>query len=250
MKPIEVQARNNTRDTQLQNLLLSCGIISSLLYIAMNICVPMFYPGYNAASQAVSELSAIGAPTRALWVVPGILYSLLVAAFGWGIRLVAGKTKYLHILGTLMLISGLVGLAWTPMHRREILAAGGGSFTDTWHILMTFITLLLMLLMIGFGAAAMGRSFRIYSLLTVVVFIVFGTLTWLASPGISTNAPTPMLGVYERINIGVYMLWVTVLAVLLLRRSTRTGLITETGERIKEKTRRSNHLQPKIKHSI
>jgi hypothetical protein len=137
------------------------------------------------------------------------------------------------------------------MHRREILAAGGGSFTDTWHIVMTFITLVMMLLIIGFAAASMNRSFRIYSFLTVVVFMVFGILTWLASPGISTNVPTPMIGVWERINIGAYMLWMIVLAVLLLQRAKSTRLImTAPDESFKGKIKSNGHPQSKIKHSI
>jgi hypothetical membrane protein len=251
MRPVKMQAGNKTGAFQWSNLLLTCGIIASLLYIAMNLFIPLFYPGYDPVSQVVSELSAIGAPTRTIWLVPGILYSLLVAAFGWGISLSAGKSRNLHLVGTLMIISGLIGLAWSPMHRREILAAGGGSFTDTWHIVMTFITLVMMLLIIGFAAAAMKRSFRIYSFLTVVVFMVFGILTWLASPGISTNVPTPMIGVWERINIGAYMLWMIVLAVLLLQRAKGKKLIiTAADETFKGKIKSNGHPQSKIKHSI
>lgn len=42
-------------------VLLVCGILSSLLYVAMNVFVPMLFEGYSLASQTVSELSAIGA---------------------------------------------------------------------------------------------------------------------------------------------------------------------------------------------
>ena len=52
-------------------ILLVCGILSSLLYIAMNVFVPMQWDGYSSASQTVSELSAIGAPTRSLWAALG-----------------------------------------------------------------------------------------------------------------------------------------------------------------------------------
>ncbi len=65
--------------------LLVCGILSSLLYVAMNVFIPMQWEGYSSASQTVSELSAIGAPTRPLWVPLGTVYTLLVAAFGWGV---------------------------------------------------------------------------------------------------------------------------------------------------------------------
>ena len=50
-----------------RKLLLVCGILSSLLYAAMNVFVRMLWEGYSYASQTVSELSAIGAPTRRLW---------------------------------------------------------------------------------------------------------------------------------------------------------------------------------------
>jgi hypothetical protein len=87
--------------------------------------------------------------------------------------------------------------------------------------------------------------------LTIAVFMVFGILTWLASPGISTNAPTPLIGVWERINIGAYMLWMIVLAVLLLQREKSIRLIMKSpGESFKEKIKSNGHPQTKIKHSI
>jgi DNA-binding transcriptional regulator of glucitol operon len=65
--------------------LLVCGILSSLLYVAMTIFVAMQWEAYSSASQTISELSAIGAPTRSLWAVPGAIYTVLVTAFGWGV---------------------------------------------------------------------------------------------------------------------------------------------------------------------
>ena len=60
-----------------REILLVCGIVSSLLYVAMNVFVPMQWEGYSSASQTISELSAIGAPTRSLWAVPGAFYTYL-----------------------------------------------------------------------------------------------------------------------------------------------------------------------------
>jgi putative effector of murein hydrolase len=74
------QNRSKTQSQEvLQKVLLSCGTLSSLLYVAMLIFVPMQYEGYNSASQTISELSAIGAPTKALWVPLVVEYSLLAA---------------------------------------------------------------------------------------------------------------------------------------------------------------------------
>jgi hypothetical protein len=46
----------------------------------------------------------------------------------------------------------------------------------------------------------------------------FGILTGIAAPSVQANLPTPWVGVYERVNIGVFLLWIVVLASMLLRR--------------------------------
>jgi hypothetical protein len=75
----------------------------------------------------------------------------------------------------------------------------------------------LILLIIGFGAAADGKWFRFYSYATIVILIVTGAWAFSELPRIAANLPTPWMGVRERINIYGYMLWMMVLAVVLLR---------------------------------
>ena len=65
---------------------------------------------------------------------------------------------------------------------------------------------------------ALQKWFRIYSVITFVVLAVFGALTFIESPNVATNGPTPHIGVWERINIGVFLLWMIVLALILLQR--------------------------------
>jgi hypothetical protein len=103
------------------------------------------------------------------------------------------------------------------MHLREVLAAGGGTMSDTMHIVITFVTVSLMLLAMGFGAAAFGKPFRIYSIATMVTLFAFGMLTGREAPGIDAGLPTPLIGVWERVNIGVFLVWIVVLATILLR---------------------------------
>lgn len=200
-----------------RKILLICGILSSVLYAAMNVFVPMQWEDYSSASQTVSELSAIDAPTRPLWVLLGVVYALLVTAFGWGIRTSARRNSPLRLVGGLLVAYGVISLVWplAPMHLR------GTEFTltDTMHIIFSMVTVFLMMLAIGFGAAAFGRPFRLYSVATLAILIAFGVLTAMDAPRIAPDIPTPWIGVWERINIGVFLLWVVALAMTVL--STR-----------------------------
>jgi uncharacterized protein DUF998 len=203
----------------LRKILLVCGVLSSLLYIAMSVFVAMQWEGYSSASQTISELSAIGAPTRSLWVLPAAFYTVLVTAFGWGVWKSDGRSRALRIVGGLIVAYGVLGLVWpfAPMHLPEALAAGGGTRSDTIHLVLGGVTVLLMLLAIAVGAAAFGRRFRLYSIATLAILVTFGALTFLDAPQIAANLPTPWIGVWERINIGAFLLWVVVLAITLLR---------------------------------
>jgi hypothetical protein len=203
----------------MRKFLLACGITSSLLYVFMNVFVAMQWPQYSSVSQTVSELSAVGAPTRPLWVSLGAAYTLLVTAFGFGVRASGSRNRRLRVAGALIVAYGLGGVIWpfAPMHQRAVLAAGGGTVSDTVHLALGAVTVLLMFLAIGFAAAAFGKRFRLYSIATMVILLAFGVLTGLDAPRVGANLPTPLTGVWERINIGVFLLWVVVLAVTLWR---------------------------------
>lgn len=233
-----------------RKLSLSCGVLASLLYIAMNIFIPQLYEGYNWVTQTVSELSAVDAPTRPLWFVLGIIYTLLVAAFGWGVLKSAGEKRSLRIVGILMIINGLMGLTWSPMHQREVLAAGGGTFTDDWHIAMSIITVLLMFLSISFGAMAFGKRFRFYSVATILVFIVFGILTASEAPYIDKNGSTPFIGLWERINIAAFMIWLFVFAFILLRVETKSSLSRSYKKHLTSEEQLFNKQDSKVKETV
>ena len=205
----------------LQTMLLVSGIVSIVWYVVINIITPLEYTGYSVVSQTVSELSALDAPTRSLWLALCIPFSILTIIFGYGVWLSAGHNKKLRFVALIIILDAIIGSFWPPMHKREIIAAGGGTLTDTLHLVWAFVHLVFMLLMIGFSAAALGKGFRIYSITTVAVFMVFGILTTVESSGIEAGVPTPYIGIWERINMGAYMLWVVVFAVILLRKDRK-----------------------------
>jgi hypothetical membrane protein len=200
--------------------LLICGIIASFLYIGADIFVSTQYPGYSYRDQAISELSAIGAPTKGLWTILLIVFDPLLVAFGLGVRKIAGHNRSLKITGSLLIVWGLLGLLWYlfPMNMRGSI----GSTTDTMHLVMSVATVLLILLFVGFGSGVQGKWFRIYSIFTILMMLVFGAMVGQQAPRVAAQLPTPWMGIMERISVYSPMVWVIVLASILFQRNKKT----------------------------
>lgn len=236
-----------------RRILLSCGILSSILYITMLIFVPMQYEGYSSITQTISELSAIGAPTRPLWVPLGIVYTLLIAAFGWGIRKSAFQNRKLRMAGNLLFVYGIVGIGWVfaPMHRREVLAAGGGTISDTMHLVMGAVSNLFMMVSMGFAAFSFGKRFRIYTIVTILALFGFGILTGMNAPEVNANLPTPWVGIWEIIMLVVFLLWTVVLAIMLLRREKNTeSYLENTAYKFNERIVSNGQHNIKMKQTV
>jgi hypothetical protein len=202
-----------------QKALLGCGIVSSLVYVVANVIGARRWRGYSSTSQTVSELSAIGAPSRPVVVPLLSTHGALVIPFGAGVWESAGRKRALRVTGALLVGLGASDLSAPlfPMHRREALARGEGSRTDTMHIVLTGVNSLLILLAIGCGSTAFEKRFRLYSVATILVLVVTGGLTATQASRLEANLPTPWAGLMERISIGGYLLWQVVLATVLMR---------------------------------
>lgn len=198
------------------HLLLACGVLSSLAYFLSWIVGPTLWPGFDSNSQAVSELYAIGAPSRPVMLLFGTAWAVFTLAFGFGVLLSAGSKGALRVVGWLLILFGVISLAGpdVPMHQR----GEPRSLTDTLHIAMAIVDSALIFLIVGFGAVAFGAAFKRYSIASILVMLAFGALAAMDAPKLAANEPTPWLGLTERIDIGAYLLWAIVLALALWRR--------------------------------
>jgi hypothetical protein len=210
-------AQNSTTAERLRQVLLICGIIAAALHVAMTLFVGVLWEGYSVASHTISELSAIGAPTRSLWNVLGTVYTVLMIAFGWIVWKSAPPNRALRAVGPLLMAHAVFGYFWPPMHQRAVLAAGAGTLTDTLHIAWTIATGFLFIFETGLGAAALGRRFRVFSVVTMVIALGCGAMTGTYTSRIEADLPTPWVGVWERISAAAYMFWIAMLATTLLR---------------------------------
>ena len=121
----------------LRKILLICGIVSSVWYVATDVIGTLRYPGYSYADQWFSELTAQGAPTRDFMVaLNGIPYTLHVSAFAEGVRTSAAPKRAGRITAAMLIgyaAFGFAGGVLFPMKPREALAAGEGTLRTPAH---------------------------------------------------------------------------------------------------------------------
>jgi Protein of unknown function (DUF998) len=211
--------RDGSAPSMARMALLACGIVAALLYVvAHDVLAALLYQGYSPFSQTISELSSIGAPTRAAVTPVVLIHEALLIAFGFGVWQSARGERALRVIGGLLIAYGALGPLWLPfpITARGAIATTGG-VNDIMHVILGAVTILLELSIIGFGAAAFGRRFRLYSILTLVTVVVFWGWSFLYAPRLAAGEPTPWLGVIERIALGAWLLWLAMLAVVLIR---------------------------------
>ena len=205
----------------LTRLLLACGIAGALLFVAMDwIASFWLYPGYDFTSQQVSELSAIGAPSRNTWMALGFPHAALTFAFAYGVwRASAGRWS-LAITAALLALFALNSFLWgwvAPMHMRGVAFTA----TDTLHIVFTVVAVVLMVGFMTIGARPFGRRLRWFSGLTVAAMLICGGIVGTQVPAIAQGLPTPWMGLVERVSVYAPSLWMAVLAMALLGESQR-----------------------------
>ena len=87
--------------------LLGCGIAYPVTYVVANdVVAASRYPGYTRVDQAVSELSATGAPTRRFLVAMLPVFTAQTAAYGVGVWRAAEGRRALRGAGALLVAFG------------------------------------------------------------------------------------------------------------------------------------------------
>ncbi len=227
----------------LRKVLLACGIVSSVWYIAADILGTLRYSGYRWRDQEFSELTAQGAPTRELMLAVSVVpYTLLMLALATGLWLSAGPKKRAARSTAVGLAGytafGFVAGALTPMATREAMAAGQDTLRNAFHGPLTLVMDLCLMAGMGVAGTLLGKRFRAYSYGTIALLLVFAFLAGVQIPQMSQGRTTPWMGLEERVNIYATMLWVAVLATALFRAQATT-----TTQRLRKPTVLPQRLQ-------
>ena len=175
------------------------------------------WEGCSFRDQTISELGAIGAPSRALFSVLLVVVYALMVAFGVGVRKVAGGNRRLRVVGGLLVGLGLLALTvgqFAAMRSRGTDQGSAGAL----HLMEGMVAMLMTFTAMGIAATAFGQRFRYYTIATILLALGFGAWASLEVPQVEEGLATPWLGVKERIFWYGYQSWFAVLALRLLRK--------------------------------
>ncbi len=190
------------------------GIVGFLSFLAAVFFAPSAYPGYNWLTQAVSDLSAVNAPSLALWnrLVslnnPASLVALMLCCV-----FVQGRLNRPLRLGiylyTLMFWVSAVGYVFFPLTQSGF----AGTAQDVVHLALTGVVVLLsivsmVLLIIGGFRGRTLPSLGVWASLTLALMFAgaFGTML----------GPKAYFGLFERFSVLSSMGFAAVLGVYLM----------------------------------
>lgn len=194
------------------------GILSPIFFVLVDIIGGMITPDYSRIINAVSELTQAGSEN--IYLLSSLFVISAVMGIGFGIGIVTefsySRSKLIFSGGILIIINGIFsGLTGTifPMDPFNV----DITFAGTLHIILTALNALMIMLLIpmmgiGFYRERQWESFRLYSIITLLIIVIFGGST----PVLMMN-DIGLLGLFERIVIYSYLLWFFVLAFKLIR---------------------------------
>jgi hypothetical membrane protein len=203
-----------------QKVLLASGVISSVLYLIIDLLAGLNYKGYSFYSQTISELGAVGAP-KPVWLAPLFLtYCALMVVFSIAVVQYGRRTNdRIRNVGLLLLLYMLAGSGTSifPIHVR-----GTAVLADEMpHIIAGLVATTIMLVTMIVGSTSLGKNFRKFSLMMFAAVLVFGALTVPSGMKLAAGEPTPGIGILERLAYYSMLVWIAGLSIALLQRNER-----------------------------
>ena len=223
----------------MKKIYLATGIAAAALYAFTVVLGGLLAQDYNHATQAISELTALGAPFRlplnllfSLSLIMAAVFSL--SAFHYVRQF---NSKLLKTgMGILFAISVLSMLwAFFPMDPRGAEASVRGIIHLALAGVVSPLTIVCPILVgLGFRKVEKFKGYAFYSLVSGLLIMITGIVTV-----VSTQYDAAYLGIYERLTIGSYQQWMAVSALVFIR----VGVIDNIASSLHTRSRK---YKPKV----
>jgi hypothetical membrane protein len=193
------------------------GIIGPVVYILAVFIGGALRHDYSALYNSISELSMANAPNKLLLDLLFGIYNLFIIIFGLGAYLDTKINSKKYNAATIMLavigILGLMVLVFTQDPRGV-----PGTLYGTLHIALSGITAALTII----SVILVGLSFRNYANLKIFSWYSYTTAVLIFLSGGASAASiannSPIGGLFERITIFLFMIWVIALSYIMLKK--------------------------------
>lgn len=197
------------------------GIIGPLIYIIAVVLGGALRHDYSALYNAISELSMANAPNKLLMDILFGLYNIFILIFGVGAffdhDFKSKKFNSAAIMLTIIGVLGLMVLVFTQDPRGSTATLYG-----TLHIALSGVTAALtiisvMLVGLSFKKYMGMKKFTRYSYLTAILIFLSGGI---GAASIANNSAYG--GLFERITIFLFMVWVMIFSYILIKGNIQT----------------------------
>ena len=210
--------------------LLWSGLVAALLYVATAAVGGLVLGAYDPWNEPVSAMTAVGR-TDSGWVAASfVVYNIAVAVYAAAALLRRATATGWRVVFATLFGTAVAGLLMGPF----AMDAPGSAMTVAGmiHIGLAAFTSLATIAMVGMSAVLWHREgereLSRMAIASLALIVPFGLLAALAT----ANA-WPLSGLYERLTIGGFELWLGLGSVAFARQPGRLGLLGRlSGKRI------------------
>ena len=185
---------------------------------------------YSHVKHHISQLGATGAPQAWVQNVNFVVTGLLIIAFAIGLYRAVGTGKAGKIGSALIVLVG-VGAAGPGLFPEDMIPVPPEpTFSDSMHNMFSLLAFLAVIIAVIILSRSLPRDdvwqrYRPYSLITGIGAFALLVLAGLSGPeegGVS--ALEPWTGLLQRLFVGVWLLWIEVMAIKLFRLAARPSI--------------------------
>jgi hypothetical membrane protein len=192
------------------------GLAAPLVYAATVAVFGNLTPGYSHVANAISELNLPNAPLRRAVDGAFVLYNLLLILFALSLRrnFVERGARVSPLAALFLFLTGLGGLAMTTLFTMDPVGSEP-TFGGQMHLILAGALSVGTILSVYFFARSLRRRgewprLAGYSFFTLFVILVSGAFAAFAA-----WRGAPVVGLWERITIGAFLVWIWLLSLTL-----------------------------------
>lgn len=202
---------SNHQPDRTLSVLAFCGIIGPIFYTIVLITLGLLRPGYSHVTQSMSELGEVGGPNAIIMNTIGFpLLGFLLIAFAIGLHRGINKGEGSLLGPSLIVLSG-GGLIGSGIFRCDP-GCIDVTLVSKMHSIMATIAAFAMIF------AALAISYKVKNDQLWQDFQLYSLLTWIVTAIIASAYMVfePWAGVFQRLSMGVSLLWIEIMAIRLL----------------------------------